>query len=163
MLGINVGANKDSVDRIADYMVGVAKASRHADYITINVSSPNTPGLRDLQARPELDYLLAAAHGARGTTPLFLKIAPDLDRAGIEDAVRAAIDNHVDALIVSNTTLARPALASKHAGEAGGLSGAPMRRSGESIPGLRWCKSIARSSSRGPGWCARSPALSTKA
>lgn len=127
VLGINVGANKDTKERIADYMVGVAKAAGRADYITINVSSPNTPGLRDLQARPELDYLLAAAHGARGTTPLFLKVAPDLDRAGIDGAVRAAIDNHVDALIVSNTTLSRPALASKHAGEAGGLSGAPLR------------------------------------
>jgi dihydroorotate dehydrogenase len=127
VLGINVGANKDSIDRVADYALGVTKAAPHADYITINVSSPNTPGLRDLQSRPALDDLLAAAHAARGTTPLFLKIAPDLDRAGIEGCVRAAIDNRIDALIVSNTTLSRPPLASKHAGEAGGLSGAPLR------------------------------------
>lgn len=126
VLGINVGANKDSNDRVADYALGVAKAAPHADYITINVSSPNTPGLRDLQSRPALDELLAAAHAARGTTPLFLKIAPDLDRAGLEGAVRAAIDNHVDALIVSNTTISRPPLRSGHAGEAGGLSGAPL-------------------------------------
>ena len=127
VLGINVGANKDSADRVADYAEGVRKAAPHADYITINVSSPNTPGLRDLQSRPALDELLAAAHAARGNTPLFLKIAPDLDRAGIEGCVRAAIDNRIDALIVSNTTISRPPLGSKHAGEAGGLSGAPLR------------------------------------
>ncbi|RSV38858.1 quinone-dependent dihydroorotate dehydrogenase [Sphingomonas sp. ABOLD] len=127
ILGINVGANKDSTDRVADYALGVTKAARHADYITINVSSPNTPSLRDLQSRPALDELLAAAHAARGTTPLFLKVAPDLDRAGLEGAVRAAIDHHVDALIVSNTTISRPPLASAHAGEAGGLSGKPLK------------------------------------
>ncbi len=130
VLGINVGANKDSDDRVADYALGVAKAAPLADYITINVSSPNTPGLRDLQSRPALDELLAAADAARKgrkRTPLFLKIAPDLDRAGIEGAIRAAIDNHIDALIVSNTTISRPALRSAHAGEAGGLSGAPLR------------------------------------
>lgn len=127
VLGINVGANKDSGDRVADYALGVGKAAPHADYVTINVSSPNTPGLRDLQARPALDELLAAAHTARGKTPLFLKIAPDLDRAGLEGAIRAAIDNRIDALIVSNTTISRPPLRSSHAGEAGGLSGAPLR------------------------------------
>ena len=130
VLGINVGANKDSDDRVADYALGVTKAAPLADYVTINVSSPNTPGLRDLQSRPALDELLAAADAARNgekRTPLFLKIAPDLDRSGIEGAVRAAIDNHVDALIVSNTTISRPPLRSPHAGEAGGLSGAPLR------------------------------------
>ncbi|MCP9625354.1 dihydroorotate dehydrogenase (quinone), partial [Nocardia otitidiscaviarum] len=76
MLGINVGANKDSTDRVADYALGVGKAANLADYITINVSSPNTPGLRDLQSRPALDELLAASHAARGETPLFLKVAP---------------------------------------------------------------------------------------
>ncbi|WP_294334997.1 quinone-dependent dihydroorotate dehydrogenase [uncultured Sphingomonas sp.] len=127
ILGINVGANKDSADRVADYALGVTKAAPHADYITINVSSPNTPGLRDLQSRPALDELLAAADAARGSTPLFLKVAPDLDRAGLEGAIRAAIDHHVDALIVSNTTISRPPLASPHAGEAGGLSGKPLK------------------------------------
>lgn len=127
VLGINVGANKDSADRVADYALGVTKAAPHADYLTINVSSPNTPGLRDLQSRPALDELLAACDAARGKTPLFLKIAPDLDRAAIEGAVRAAIDNRVDALIVSNTTISRPAsLRSSQSGEAGGLSGAPL-------------------------------------
>ncbi|WP_100207531.1 quinone-dependent dihydroorotate dehydrogenase [Sphingomonas elodea] len=127
MLGINVGANKDSTDRVADYALGVTKAAPLADYITINVSSPNTPGLRDLQSRPALDELLAAADAARGTTPLFLKVAPDLDRTGLEGAVRAAIDHHVDALIVSNTTISRPPLASSQRGEAGGLSGKPLK------------------------------------
>lgn len=126
VLGINVGANKDSADRVADYALGVSKAAPHADYITINVSSPNTPGLRDLQSRPALDELLAAAHAARGSTPLFLKIAPDLDRAGLDGAVRAAMDHKIDALIVSNTTISRPPLRSPHAGETGGLSGKPL-------------------------------------
>lgn len=130
VLGINVGANKDSGDRVADYALGVRKAAAHADYITINVSSPNTPGLRDLQSRPALDELLAASDAARQgakRVPLFLKIAPDLDRAGIEGAIQAALDNHVDALIVSNTTISRPALRSPQKDEAGGLSGAPLR------------------------------------
>ena len=127
MLGVNVGANKDSTDRVADYALGVAKAARHADYITINVSSPNTPGLRDLQSRPALDELLAAADAARGRTPLFLKIAPDLDRAGLEGAIRAALDHRIDALIVANTTVSRPPLQSPNAGEAGGLSGRPLQ------------------------------------
>ena len=126
MLGINVGANKDSADRVADYALGVGKAAAHADYVTINVSSPNTPGLRDLQSRPALDELLAASDAARGRTPLFLKVAPDLDRAGLEGAIRAALDNRIDALIVSNTTISRPPLRSAHAGEAGGLSGKPL-------------------------------------
>jgi len=132
VLGINVGANKDSADRIADYAHGVARAAPLADYITVNVSSPNTPGLRDLQSRPALDDLLAACDAARvlpdaRRRPLFLKIAPDLDRAGIEGAVRAAIDNRVDALIVGNTTISRPdGLRSSHVGETGGLSGAPL-------------------------------------
>ncbi|MES2443283.1 MAG: quinone-dependent dihydroorotate dehydrogenase [Pseudomonadota bacterium] len=127
VLGINVGANKDSADRVADYALGVTRAAAHADYITINVSSPNTPGLRDLQSRPALDELLAACDAARGGTPLFLKIAPDLDRAGLDGAVRAGVDNRIDALIVSNTTLSRPPLRSRFAGEGGGLSGAPLR------------------------------------
>lgn len=128
VLGINVGANKDSTDRVADYAASVRKAAAQGDYVTINVSSPNTPGLRDLQSRPALDELLAACDAARGSTPLFLKIAPDLDRAGIEGAARAAIDHHIDALIVSNTTISRPdSLRARDKGETGGLSGAPLR------------------------------------
>lgn len=132
VLGINVGANKDSADRVADYALGVTRAAPLADYLTINVSSPNTPGLRDLQSRPALDELLAVVDAARrlpdgSRRPVFLKIAPDLDRAGIDGAIQAAVDHHIDALIVSNTTISRPPLGSAHAGEAGGLSGAPLR------------------------------------
>ncbi|MDO7843322.1 quinone-dependent dihydroorotate dehydrogenase [Sphingomonas immobilis] len=126
VLGINVGANKDATDRIADYVSGVAKAAAVADYVTINISSPNTPGLRDLQHGAALAELLAAARAA-GDKPLFLKVAPDLDLAAIDDIARAAIDNRIDALIVNNTTVERPfGLLSKNAGETGGLSGLPL-------------------------------------
>ncbi len=131
IIGINVGANKDSVDRIADYSTGVAKAAPLADYVTINISSPNTPGLRDLQSQPELGELIAASDAARHVggrrVPLFLKVAPDLTRSGMEVAARAAIDGGIDALIVSNTTISRPdSLRSANASETGGLSGAPL-------------------------------------
>lgn len=131
VLGINVGANKDSDDRVADYALGVAKVASHADYVTINVSSPNTPGLRDLQSRPALDDLLRAASAARmlqeRRVPLFLKVAPDLDRDGMAGVVGAAVDAGLDALIVGNTTISRPdSLRSPLAREAGGLSGRPL-------------------------------------
>jgi len=129
-LGINVGANKDATDRIADYRNGVEKAARIADYVTINISSPNTPGLRDLQHGAALSELLAAADEARRVQtrrpPLFLKVAPDLEPLAIDEIARAAIDHHIDGLIVSNTTISRPVLKSGHAGETGGLSGAPL-------------------------------------
>jgi dihydroorotate dehydrogenase len=126
MLGINVGANKDAADRIADYEHGVAAAAPVADYVTINISSPNTPGLRDLQHGPALTDLLARAAAARGTTPLFLKVAPDQEPAQIDEIARAAIDAGIDALIIGNTTVSRPPLFSPNAGETGGLSGAPL-------------------------------------
>lgn len=134
VLGINVGANKESVagdSAIADYVAGITKAAPFADYLTINISSPNTPGLRNLQAQPALGELIAACDAARHLAirrvPLFLKVAPDLDRAGLEVAARAAIDGGIDALVVSNTTISRPAgLRSANAGETGGLSGAPL-------------------------------------
>jgi dihydroorotate dehydrogenase len=125
-LGINVGANKDAADRIADYVAGVDAAAGIADYVTINISSPNTPGLRDLQHGAALDDLLAACTAARGSTPLYLKIAPDLDTAAIDGIVRAAIDNRLDAIIMGNTTISRPPLRSPHADQTGGLSGAPL-------------------------------------
>ena len=125
-LGINVGANKDATDRVADYVAGVGAAAPIADYVTINISSPNTPGLRDLQHGQALADLLAACAAARGTTPLFLKIAPDLDAAAIDGIVRAAIDSRIDAIIMGNTTVSRPALRSPHAEQTGGLSGAPL-------------------------------------
>jgi len=126
LLGINVGANKDATDRIADYEHGVAAAAPIADYVTINISSPNTPGLRDLQHGPALTDLLTRAAAARGTTPLFLKVAPDQEPAQIDEIARAAIHAGIDALIVGNTTISRPSLSSPNAGESGGLSGAPL-------------------------------------
>ncbi len=129
VVGVNIGANKDSADRIADYAVGVGTMARVADYLTVNISSPNTPGLRALQAGGELAELLAAVRAARGPSgpPIFLKVAPDLEAGDHERIVRAAIDHGIDALIVANTTVSRPALASRHGGETGGLSGRPLR------------------------------------
>lgn len=127
-LGVNVGANKDSADRIADYAAGVAAVRHTAAWITLNISSPNTPGLRGLQGEA-LPELLAAAAAARGDggPPLFLKVAPDLDAAQIDAIAAAALESRLAGLIVSNTTLARPAaLRSDHAGQVGGLSGAPL-------------------------------------
>ena len=128
VVGVNVGANKDSPDRIADYAEGVRRMAPIADYLTVNISSPNTPGLRDLQAGGELNELLAAVRDARseGGPPVFLKVAPDLEATDHERIARAAIDNRIDALIVSNTTITRPVLSSHYAAEAGGLSGAPL-------------------------------------
>ena len=128
VVGVNVGANKDSPDRIADYAEGVRRMAQVADYLTVNISSPNTPGLRDLQAGGELNELLAAVRDARGEggPPVFLKVAPDLEATDHERIARAAIENRIDALIVANTTIARPVLSSRYAAEAGGLSGAPL-------------------------------------
>jgi len=127
VVGVNVGANKDSPDRIHDYAEGVRRMSPVADYLTINISSPNTPGLRGLQEGSELIDLLAAIDEVRTSKPVFLKVSPDLVAGDHERIVRAAIDHHVDALIVSNTTVSRPSMRSRHAGEQGGLSGAPLR------------------------------------
>ena len=127
VIGVNVGANKDSADRIADYAEGVRRMAPVARYLTINISSPNTPGLRGLQEEGELRELLAAVEEVRPDKPIFLKVAPDLEPGDHERIVRAALDHHVDALIVSNTTVSRPALKSRHAKEAGGLSGEPLK------------------------------------
>ena len=128
VVGINIGANKDSSDRVADYVAGVRTMSPVADYLTVNISSPNTPGLRELQSGGELDDLLAAVQLARqvGGPPLFLKVAPDLERGDHERIARTAIDRGVDGLIVANTTVSRPDLRSPFRGEQGGLSGAPL-------------------------------------
>ncbi|MEO7827993.1 MAG: quinone-dependent dihydroorotate dehydrogenase [Allosphingosinicella sp.] len=128
IVGVNIGANKDSADRIADYVSGVRELAPFADYLTVNISSPNTPGLRALQDEGALAELLAAIAQARtGDAPVFLKVAPDLDPAEMDAIARAALDAGMDALIVANTTVSRPALRSKHEGEAGGLSGAPLK------------------------------------
>ena len=127
IIGANVGANKDSADRVADYVEGVRKLAPVAQYLTINISSPNTPGLRGLQDVGALDELLAAVQEVRGRTPVFLKVAPDLGEGDPERIVRSAVDHRIDALIVANTTVSRPPLRSRFASEAGGLSGAPLK------------------------------------
>ena len=129
IVGVNIGANKDSADLVADYVAGVAAMTPVADYLTVNISSPNTPGLRNLQAGGELVELLGAIAEARTALgpPVFLKVAPDLEPGDHDRIVRAAIDGRIDALIVANTTVSRPPLKSRHAGEAGGLSGAPLK------------------------------------
>ena len=129
IVGINIGANKDSTDRIADYVQGFARLAPLADYVTVNVSSPNTPGLRGLQNKAELTRLLSAltearARGAR--KPLLLKIAPDLDETGLDDIAAAVEAAGIEGVVVSNTTISRPALVSRRALETGGLSGKPL-------------------------------------
>ena len=129
IVGINIGANKDSLDRIADYATMARLMAPLASYLAVNVSSPNTPGLRALQDEGALTALLDAVLAARGPSgpPVFLKVAPDLEPADIDVIARIALDKQLGALIVSNTTISRPALTSAHAGETGGLSGAPLR------------------------------------
>ncbi|WP_332812584.1 quinone-dependent dihydroorotate dehydrogenase [Sphingomonas sp.] len=131
IVGVNIGANKDSTDRIADYAAGVRRMADVADYLTINISSPNTPGLRALQDEAALNDLLAAVVAARAEStsapPLFLKVAPDLEPADIDAIAKAVLDHRLDALIVSNTTISRPPLESPNKGQAGGLSGAPLK------------------------------------
>ena len=126
IVGINVGANKDASDRIADYVTGVRSMSPHADYITVNISSPNTPGLRGLQDKVALDELLDAVMAVR-TVPIFLKVAPDLDTQAIDDVAAVTMRRGIDALIVGNTTISRAGLRSRWKDEAGGLSGAPLK------------------------------------
>jgi dihydroorotate dehydrogenase len=129
ILGANLGRNKDSTDAPADYVAGVRALAPLVDYLVVNVSSPNTPGLRALQGRDALATLLAAVRAARAgpRPPLLLKIAPDLAEADKADIAEAALAGGIDGLIVSNTTIARPAgLASPAAAEAGGLSGRPL-------------------------------------
>ena len=129
ILGVNIGANKDSPDRIADYAAGVRAMAPVADYLTINISSPNTPGLRQLQDEGALRALLSAVGEARtfGGPPIFLKVAPDLGEGEPDQIVRVAMQHEVDAIIVANTTISRPPLQSRHASEAGGLSGEPLK------------------------------------
>ena len=131
MVGVNLGANKDSADRAGDYALGIAALGPQAGYIVVNISSPNTPGLRALQGREELDGLLARLYEARAAAglnvPVALKIAPDLNEADRADVAEVALARGLDALIVSNTTIARPAsLRGAAKGEAGGLSGRPL-------------------------------------
>lgn len=130
VIGLNLGANKDSADRAADYAAVLKTCGTHIDFATVNVSSPNTERLRDLQGKHALSALLAGVIEARDRLarpiPIFLKIAPDLDPKGLADVAEVAMQSGIDAVIATNTTLARDNLASAHKGETGGLSGAPL-------------------------------------
>ncbi len=131
ILGVNIGANKDSEDFVADYVKGVLRFADVADYLTVNISSPNTPGLRNLQADEALTRLLAAVLDARAKAktrvPVFLKIAPDLDETQLDGIARVISGTGLDGLIVSNTTVSRDAVEGlENATETGGLSGRPL-------------------------------------
>lgn len=132
VVGANLGANKDSQDRIGDYVTGLRRVWGLASYYTINISSPNTPGLRALQTRSALEELAGRLVEAgrdlpdAGGAPIFLKVAPDLEDAEIEAIAEVVDRNGFNGIIVSNTTIARPALRSPQRDEAGGLSGAPL-------------------------------------
>jgi dihydroorotate dehydrogenase len=133
VVGANIGANKDSADRAADYVIGLTRLWGLADYFTVNISSPNTPGLRALQTKAALEDLLgrlAEARvplAARGDAPVFLKIAPDVTDDEIEPIVEAVIAHGLNGIIVGNTTVSRPdTLRSPFRGESGGLSGPPL-------------------------------------
>jgi dihydroorotate dehydrogenase len=131
IVGVNLGKNRDSSDAAADYREGIRRTAPFADYLVVNISSPNTPGLRDLQAGDALGSLLARLMETReqagSRPPLLVKIAPDLSAEERGDIARVALDTGVDGLIVSNTTVERPAsLVGSHAREAGGLSGRPL-------------------------------------
>jgi dihydroorotate dehydrogenase len=128
IVGVNIGANKDAEDRVADYEAGIAAFEDLASYFTVNISSPNTPGLRALQGRNELVGLLTRVLKARkSAVPVLLKIAPDLTEADRADIAAVALDLKLDGLIVSNTTIARAGLVrGRHADETGGLSGRPL-------------------------------------
>ncbi|RBO51919.1 dihydroorotate dehydrogenase (quinone) [Rhodovulum sp. BSW8] len=129
-VGLNLGANKDSADRAADFARVLAACGAHVDFATVNVSSPNTEKLRDLQGREALSALLAGVMAARAELsrpiPVFLKIAPDLTDAEIDDIAQVALEAGVSGIVATNTTLARAGLKSPEAGQAGGLSGAPL-------------------------------------
>ncbi|NNK15745.1 MAG: quinone-dependent dihydroorotate dehydrogenase [Sulfitobacter sp.] len=125
-VGLNLGANKTSTDRAADFAKVMIAARDHVDFATVNVSSPNTEKLRDLQGKAALGALLEGVMEVQGATPVFLKIAPDLTEAEIADVAEVAEAAGVAAIIATNTTLDRDGLRSGHRNEAGGLSGAPL-------------------------------------
>lgn len=134
IVGVNIGANKQTSDRAADYVAGLRAFNNVASYYAVNISSPNTPGLRDLQAPAELDALLARIMAARAELvdnggprrPIFVKVAPDIAEADVAAIAERLVAHGVDGIAVSNTTLSRPGLASPRAREAGGLSGRPL-------------------------------------
>lgn len=129
-VGINLGANKDSADRVADFARVLAIAGPHVDFATVNVSSPNTERLRDLQGKSALSTLLAGVLATRDALPrpipVFLKIAPDLAEGELADLAEVALASGIDGIVATNTTLARDGLTGRHRSEPGGLSGAPL-------------------------------------
>lgn len=141
VVGANIGANKDAADRVADYVTGLERLWGLASYFTINISSPNTPGLRALQTKAALEELLGRLAEARdrlppaGRVPMFLKVAPDLEDDEVEAIVETVLANGLAGIIVSNTTITRPSLRSAHAGETGGLSGAPLKGLAQTMMG----------------------------
>jgi dihydroorotate dehydrogenase len=130
LIGVNLGANRDASDRAADYVAGINAFSGLASYFTINISSPNTPGLRNLQAADELRPLLQRLNDARRRqdrhVPMLLKIAPDLDPIEMKAIADCCLEAEIDGVVISNTTISRPPLRSRHAREQGGLSGQPL-------------------------------------
>jgi len=134
IVGANVGKNRDAPDAAADYATGISRVCGLADYLVCNVSSPNTPGLRSLQARKEIEALIhrvfiaryEAAPNKKRLPPLLAKVGPDLDEQQLRDIAEVALATKIDGLIVGNSTVTRPALASRHGIEGGGLSGLPL-------------------------------------
>jgi dihydroorotate dehydrogenase len=134
VVGANIGKNKDSEDAAADYIYLMGRVYQHSDYITVNISSPNTPNLRDLQNKDELDNLLGLLMEKRGelikthgkTVPLLLKLAPDTTPKQREEIAEVVVQRQIDGLIISNTTICREGASGKYAKEAGGLSGRPV-------------------------------------
>jgi dihydroorotate dehydrogenase len=127
IIGVNIGANKEASDRIADYELGAARFADLADYLTVNISSPNTPGLRDLQGGEAVLEIMQRVRQAAPNTPILVKIAPDLAVEQACEIAELAVANQIDGLIISNTTLERGGVAgSKYASEAGGVSGQPV-------------------------------------
>jgi dihydroorotate dehydrogenase len=143
MLGINLGKNKDTPNEEAvfDYLALVQNFGRYADFLTINVSSPNTAGLRDLQSRAALESLLGHIHQQRALEqnshekpiPILVKLSPDMTEAELDDAIEAILRSQMDGIIVTNTTLDREGLKSSQRGESGGLSGAPLKARSEAV------------------------------
>jgi len=143
VLGLNLGKNKDTPleEAANDYVTLMHNFMFYADYLTINISSPNTVGLRRLQGREMLEQLLGAiqaereqiALGRGGNAPVLVKISPDMSKEELEDAVGVILDEGMDGIIATNTTLAREGLRSRHRGEAGGLSGSPLAAGSEAV------------------------------
>ena len=143
IVGANVGKNRDSQNAVFDYAKGIEAAAPYCDFLVINISSPNTPGLRDLQTPAELSLLLTAAQNARAKSvgegkkpPILVKIAPDLDTAQISEIAKTLRELKADGVIATNTTIARPdTLRSRHAHQTGGLSGRPLKRASLEVVG----------------------------